>query len=81
MIRFIPDYSIINSGSQKQETELLSTQLTKESAHIYCNYHPDYDNVFLCAVGNGALGVKIIDVCCFDFKQKLIEDFRESIYS
>lgn len=80
MIRFIPDYSISTSGSSKNEAEGLSTQLTKESGHIFCSDHPDYENVMLCAVASNGLGVKIVDTCCDKFKQTLVDRFSESLY-
>lgn len=80
MIRFIPDYSVSSSGSSKNEVEGLVQQLTSGSGHIFCEHHPEYENVMKCAVASNGFGVKIVDVCCDQFRQKLTEHFGEALY-
>ena len=80
MIRFIPDYSKTGGGSSKNEVEGISLQLTKGSGDIFCQDHSEYDNQMMVAVASNGFGVKILDVCCENFRQSLIEHYGDFIY-
>lgn len=79
MIRFIPDYYIGIAGSDKDSVTKIAEQMTKDSAHMYCENHPNFENVVSIYLRLPIMKFKIIETCCPDYRKKLEEHFGEAV--
>ena len=80
MIRFIPDYEQEMNQRQLDEVQKWCNELSVSPKQGDCVHHIGMESTVLIATGINGIGYKILDACCSNFRQILIEYFGEALY-